>query len=271
MRTIALGALAAILVLPAAGRAQERGWTGLYVAFNGGYGYQANDGAETVRFDKDLDGDFGDTITTAAGARAFSPGFCAGAALASTPAGGCRKDEDGADFGGRLGYDWQSGRLVVGFLAEVSSADVRDSVTAFSTTPAFYTFTRDLRWLGALRFRTGLGAGPVLLYATGGAVRGDLQNAFTTSNTVNTFVRPAAPGVWGYQAGGGFEYRFARLSLGGEFLYTGLDDENEYTVRVQGPAPATNPFILTNQAGTDLRRADAFKFSTVRLTASYRF
>jgi outer membrane immunogenic protein len=273
MRTMALVAVAsaALVSNAAAAGAQERHWTGFFVAVTGGYGFQADDGGETVRFDKNLDGDFSDTIMTAAGGRAFSPGFCGGAALGATPGGGCRKDKNGSDLGGRLGYDWQSGRLVVGLVGEASSEDVRDSVTAFSTTPAFYTFTRDVRWLGALRARAGLGAGPVLFYATGGGVRGQLENGFTTSNTVNTFLRPTSHGVWGFQAGGGVEYRFARLAVGGEFLYTGLNDENEYTVRVQGPAPATNPFVLTNANGTDLRRTDPFRFSTARLTISYRF
>jgi len=273
MKTIALGTLAsaAILFTPVVGNTQERRWTGFYVSVNGGYGFQAEDGGETVRFDKNLDGDFTDTVTTAAGARAFSPGFCGGAARSATPGGGCRSDTDGSDLGGRLGFDWQAGRLVVGLVGEASAADVRDSVTAFSTTPAFYTFTRDLSWLGALRARAGVGAGPVLIYATGGGLRARLQNSFATSNAVNTFVRSGARGAWGYQVGGGLEYRFARLSVGGEFLYNGLNDQDEYTVRAQGPAPATNPFILTNAGGTDLRRNDAFKFSTVRLTAGYRF
>ena len=51
-----------------------------------------------------------------------------------------------------------------------------------------------------------------------------------------------------------------RWSFGAEYLMTGLDDKDEFTVRVQGPAPVTNAFILTNTAGTDLRRADQFDF-----------
>ena len=47
--------------------------------------------------------------------------------------------------------------------------------------------------------------------------------------------------------------------------------QDEFTVRVMGPAPATNAFILTNAAGTDLRRADQFDFYSVRFTAGYRF
>lgn len=273
MRTITLGAAAAaaILMTPAMGLAQQKSWTGAYVSVNGGYGFQPEDGAETIRFDKNLDGQFSDTVTTAAGANAFAPGFCGGAALTPTPGGGCTEDEDGADFGGRLGYDWQTGRVVLGLLFEGSTSDLDDSVSAFSVTPARYAFTRELSWLGALRARVGVGSDRVLLYATGGGVRGHIENSFNTSNVVNTFVRSDADSAWGYQAGGGLEYRFSKLSLGAEALYTRLNDDDEYSVRVQGPAPATNAFILTNQNGTDFRRAEPFKFSTVRLTAAYRF
>src|SRR5262245_43591430 len=108
MRSIALGAAAAavVLVTPAAGRAQEPTSTGAHGSVNAGYGFQPEDGTETIRFDKNLDGTFTDTVTTVAGANAFAPGFCGGAAVTPTPAGGCAQDEDGADFGGRLGYDW---------------------------------------------------------------------------------------------------------------------------------------------------------------------
>jgi outer membrane immunogenic protein len=273
MKTITLGAAAAAAVLMAAGpgSAQDRGWTGAYISVNGGYGFQPDDSAETIRFDKNLDGDFGDTVTNVAGANAFAPGFCGGAARTPVPGGGCTEDEDGGDFGGRLGYDWQTGGFVLGIVGEASTADVRDSVSAFSITPARYAFSRELSWLGALRARVGVGSSKVLLYATGGGVRGSIKNSFDTSNVVNTFVRSGADSAWGYQAGGGLEYRISRLSVGAEVLYTHLADDDEYLVRVQGPAPATNPFILTNPGGTDFRRQDPFKFSTVRLTAAYRF
>ena len=273
MRTVMLGAAAAaaILVSPAAGSAQDKPWQGAYLSVNGGYGFQPDDASETIRFDKDLDGQFSDTVTNVAGANAFAPGFCGGAANTPRPEGGCTQDEDGADFGGRLGYDWQKGRLVFGILAEGSTADVTDSVSAFSITPARYAFTRDLTYLAALRARVGVGSGRVLLYATGGGVRGSIENSFDTSNVVNTFVRSAADSAWGYQAGGGLEFRLSKVSLGAELVYTSLSDQDEYSVRVQGPAPATNPFILSNPAGTDFRRDNGFKFTTARLTASYRF
>ena len=52
---------------------------------------------------------------------------------------------------------------------------------------------------------------------------------------------------------------------------TRLDDRDEFTVRVQGPAPATNPFVLTNPSGTDLPRADQFDLHALRFMTGYRF
>jgi hypothetical protein len=62
-----------------------------------------------------------------------------------------------------------------------------------------------------------------------------------------------------------------RWSFGAEYLMTRLDDRDEFTVRVQGPAPATNPFVLTNPSGTDLRRADQFDLHALRFMTGYRF
>jgi outer membrane immunogenic protein len=164
------------------------------------------------------------------------------------------------------------GRFVFGGVGEVSWAEQIGSVSAFSTTPAFYTFTRELEWLGGFRGRAGFGAGRYLMYGTGGMAVAGVDHTFATSNAVNTFVPTGSKSVWGYQAGSGFEFRAnGRWSFGTEYLLTSLDDKDEFTVRVQGPAPATNPFILTNAAGTDLRRSDQFTFHTVRFTAGYRF
>ena len=223
-------------------------------------------------FDRNLDGDFSDTITTAAGANAFSPGFCAGAAVSSLPAGGCTVDDDGLDVGGRGGYDWQMGRLLLGIVGELAFVDHVDSVSAFSTTPAFYTFTRELEWLGGVRARAGFGGERVLLYGTGGLAWGGLDHSFATSNAVNTFVETEEGMAWGYQVGAGLDFKFGgRWTAGAEYLWTSLADEERYTVRAQGPAPATNPFLLGNANGSDLRRADSLDFGAVRFVMGYRF
>lgn len=274
MRNCHLAVYAATALLLSAGvdTSYAQTWTGPYLGGAIGGAMQPNADDRIVRFDKTLDGNFNDTILTAAGANAFGPGFCAGAAVSATPAGGCNSGDSAPDFGVRGGYDWQAGRFVVGAVGEVSWTDQAGSVSAFSTTPAFYTLTRELNWLGGFRGRAGYGAGRYLVYGTGGLARASVDHSFTTSNVVNTFMPGGSDGVWGYQAGGGLEIRVAgRWSFGAEYLMTSLDDKDEFTVRVQGPAPATNAFILTNTAGTDLRRTDQFDFYSVRLTASYRF
>jgi opacity protein-like surface antigen len=263
---------AIILVSGSAAAAHAQTWTGFYVGGQVGNGFLPGGDDKFVGFDKNLDGDFGDTVTTAAGATAFSPGFCPGASVSNVPSAGCLRDDDAVYAGGRVGYDWQSGRFVIGAVGEVSRVTLVDSVTAFSTTPASYTFTRELNSLATLGLRTGVAGRRWLLYAAGAAARGDVDRGFTTSNRVNTFVPTEDDGVWGFQAGGGLEYNVARgLRFGAQYQYTRLQDRDRFTVRSQGPAPATNPFILTNASGTDLRRSDPFEFQAVRFPAAYRF
>lgn len=260
-----------ILVMTASA-ADAQTWTGGYVSGQIGFSRIPEGTDNVVVFDRNLDGVFDDTVTTVAGANAFSPGFCAGAASTTLPAGGCTRDDDGLDFGGRAGYDWQMGGLVVGAVGELGFPDHVDSVSAFSTTPALYTFTRELDWVGGLRGRAGFGGERMLLYGTGGAAWAKIDHSFATSNTANTFVESAEDMAWGYQAGGGVEIKFGgKWTAAAEYLWTSLRDEDRYTVRSQGPAPATNPFILGNPAGTDLRRADRFEFGSIRFAIGVHF
>ena len=275
--------VAGVAILASAASAHAQNWTGFYVAGSVGAGFQKQKAGETVRFDTDLNGTFVDIVRTAAGVDAFSPGFCGGLAVNSTAAAGCGSDEGGFDFGGRLGYDRQVGSLVLGGLFEMSRPDITDSATAFSTTPAFYSFTREVEYVAAFRGRAGFGNSRVLVYGTGGAAWASVDQQFTTSNTVNTFVRSSessgdddvagtSQAAWGYQAGGGVEFRIgARWSVTGEYLFTSIDDRESSAVRSQGPAPATNPFIRVNPAGTDLQRSEKFDFQNVKFGLSYRF
>jgi outer membrane immunogenic protein len=264
--------LVLLLWMAAALPAAAQDWTGAYLSGHIGFSWIPEGSDNFVVFDRDLDGRFDDTITTAAGANAFSPGFCVGAAAGAQPTLGCVVDDDGLDGGGRAGYDWQRGRVVFGVVGDLAFVDHVDSVSAFSTTPAFYTFTRELEWLGGVRGRAGFGSEWVFAYGAAGLAWGGLDHRFTTSNAVNTFVESEEDMAWGYQVGGGVEFRFGgRWTAGGEYLWTSLADEDRYTVRAQGPAPATNPFILGNPNGSDLRRADAFNFGALRFVMGYRF
>ena len=272
---IAVMLVAAVLCAADAG---AQTWRGFYVGGNFGWALQMEDADEVVGFDTNLDGEFSDTVRTAAGANAFSPGFCGGIAAAATPQSGCAEDEDGIDIGGRAGYDWHMGSIVLGGLVDVSRPDVRDGVSAFSTTPAFYAFDREVKALAGFRGRIGAGSDRVLAYGTGGLAWGWVDQTFTTSNAVNTFVAVnqdgdgSSQGVMGYQAGAGVEIKLAeRWSIVGEYLFTSLDNRDESTIQSQGPAPATNPFILVNASGTQLRRTDRFDIHSVRAGLNIRF
>jgi outer membrane immunogenic protein len=247
-------------------------WSGWHAGATVGAATLRDGSNNTVVFDKTLDGVFTDTILTAGGANAFSPGFCTGVSASTVPGGGCTQETRGLDLSGRVGYDWQMGRFVIGALGEVGTADLTDSLTAFSTTPASYTFTRELEWIGTVGLRAGIAGDRWLVYAGGGVAWAGLDQTFTTSNTVNTFVRTAEDKAWGYQAGGGIDLRVhERLTVGAVYSYTSLMDEDLFTVRAQGPAPATNPFILINPAGTDMQRADRMQWHSLRGVLSLRF
>lgn len=267
-------ALALATVLPAAAQSSDS-WTGGYIGGHVGAVADPDDDNDRFLFDTNLDGNFDDTVRTALGADAFSPGSCDGVANGPTPDSGCRENTGGADWGVRAGYDWQAGSWVYGVVAEYSMNDARDALTSYSTTPAFYTTIRKIDGMAALRGRLGYAFGTAsenLVYATGGGARAKVENSFFTSNGVNTFTDNGNHDASGYQLGVGYERRFGdSLSLGIEYMQTRLDDE-DYRVRAAGPAPATNPFVLANPQGTDFRRSDSdFDLDSVRLTASYRF
>lgn len=266
----------ALLAMSTAALAQtEDAWRGGYIGGHVGSVLDPDDGNDRFLFDTDLDGDYDDTVRTAAGADAFSPGSCNGVANGPTPGAGCRGNNGGADYGVRAGYDWQSGAWVFGVVGEYSMNDARDAVTSFSTTPAYYTMLRKVGGVAALRARVGYAfgdGGRNLVYATAGGARARIENTYLTSNGVNTFTNNGDRDASGHQLGIGYERKLGdAFSVGVEYLQTRLTDD-EYRVHAAGPAPATNPFILVNPAGTDFRRSDRdFDLDSVRLTATYRF
>lgn len=251
----------------------QSAWTGGYLGVLAGQSEVSGGEDATILFDTQLDGAFGDTVATAAGANAFSPGFCDGFAIGRTPAEGCQGDDKGDDYGVRLGYDWQASSWVFGVVGEYAQSDVIDSVAAFSTTPASYTMTREVESVAAVRARLGVSFGSDLnlFYVTAGYAQAQIQNNFATTNTANTFTTNGDSEAEGPQYGAGYERRFGdHFSLGVEYLMSDLEDD-EYRVRAQGPAPVTNPFIRVNPAGTDFQRSDDLELESLRLSLNFRF
>lgn len=272
MPAAALAALMTAVAAPAL--AQTPDWSGFYIGGHGGWTGLDDSDDETLLFDRNLDGAFNDTVTTAAAANAFGPGFCGGTPNSAAAADGCEDDDDGFEFGGRIGYDWQMGSWVFGAVGEWTSVDASDSVTGFSTTPANYVFTRDVESIAALRARVGYAMGPALIYVTGGFAKASVENSFATSNTANAFTPSGDDDADGRQFGAGLEYALGGgWSIGGEYLSTTLEPD-DYVVRVtQGTAPATNPFVLApNTTGTDIIRSeDEIQLNSFRIGLNYRF
>ena len=71
----------------------------------------------------------------------------------------------------------------------------------------------------------------------------------------------------------GYEHKFwDDFTLGLEYLYTSLDDD-EFRVHVApGTAGPTNPFLIVNPGGTDFARSDdEIELNSFRLTGTWRF
>lgn len=265
--------LAAMTTVPAAAQ-DGRTWTGGYAGISAGLDFQGRDSNAPIEFDTNLDGTFGDTVRTTANADAFSRGFCGGRALGPNPTG-CQRDSDRLGYAGHVGYDVQFGNIVVGAVGEFGKSNIVDSSSAYSTTPARYAFVRSMDWNAQGRLRAGYAIGDTLPYVTGGAALARVDRGFETSNAANSFTPDRDKrNAWGYTAGGGVEQRVSEnFSIGVLYTYTSVNDRSP-TVRVgQGTAPlTTNPFLLVNPNGTDMRRSDdRFDWHSARVRASFRF
>ncbi|WP_311270804.1 outer membrane beta-barrel protein [Sphingobium sp. WCS2017Hpa-17] len=271
-----LGAtLALVLAMPAAAQdSTPADWTGPYIGGSFGYNWQKKDGGEHLRFDADADGNYEDVIRTSTGANAFSPGTCGGASRGATPASGCNGDKDAIGWMGHVGYDRQFGNIVAGVVAEAGKAYISDSVTEYSTTPAFYTMTRRIDYNANLRARLGYTTNSgIMPYITGGLAYAKVKNSFATSNGANSFTEvDRKEDGWGYTMGGGIEAKVSNnFSIGARYLWTRYN-VGDYRVDVgAGTAPATNPFRITPSGGASINRGDKFDTQSVMVTTSFRF
>lgn len=260
----------ALVAMPAFAQSSDRlPFDGLYVGGSFGAAVQSSDRGSSIEFDNARNGSFGDTVRTAAGGNAFAPGFCDGKAQSNQNLN-CGNDHDGIEYAVRVGFDKQlQNNIVIGLVGEFGKAEINDSVSAFSTTPAFYTMTRDLRYNANIRARVGYTPGTTLFYATGGGAYGRVRNRFSTGNAVNTFAGNGTENAYGWTAGGGVEQKLGEhISVGLEYLFTDLKDDKA-RVNVGGGA-GTNPFFLAG--GTDFRRSDDhFRYHSMRATVAFRF
>ncbi len=261
--------------MPAVAEERPDDFNGPYISIAGGLANRSGDAADTVGFDTNKDGAYDNTVRTSSGADAFSPGFCNGSStlnsMTTTP---CTSDRDAAEYAVRIGYDRRYGNFVAGVLIEGAGNNSTDSTTAFSTTPAGYSFTRGIDYSLTARARLGLtpGGGRGLFYVTGGGGMAKIKHSFTTTNTANSFTPVNDDNkVWGWQAGAGAEILLGKnLTLGMEYLYNRYTDNKYYIAIGNGTAGPTNPFVLAG--GVNARPSDtSYNFNSFRAVIGFRF
>lgn len=225
---------------------------------------------------------------------------------------GVRRDRNReTSYGFRFGYDRQIGNWLVGAVAEWTHHGLTDSVTgygsttfvdpnvinattleevaaAYSNVANSYSFTRALNSTAAIRVRGGFTLGNTLIYGTGGIARADLEESFSTTDTLHDFVvRGAKKHRYSPQLGGGIETRlFGPLTLGLEYLHarfkggptvyaTGYDGpaDPDLDEAVAGWVGQVSTFqVCRTCTGTDIRRSlDNYSVRSLRVTLGYRF
>lgn len=247
-------------------------YRGAYVSGAVGWANGANGSNNKFYFDRNNDGNFGDTVVTAGGGNAFSGGFCRGY-YASTIPGDCRPDRNRAEWALRAGYDARMGNLVSGIVLEGTKNGSRDATSAFGSDGNAYRITRGIDYGVALRGRIGWTPnGGGLFYVTSGVAYGRMKHIFRTTNTANSFaeVNPDK-WRWGVQLGAGAEVMVTpKVSLGLEWLYNRYRDSDYYVAVTQGTAGAASPFVLAG-GQTNMRASRNYEFNTFRGTLSYHF
>jgi outer membrane immunogenic protein len=132
---------------------------------------------------------------------------------------------DGFVGGGTVGYNWQTGPLVLGVEGDISFADVKGSVLAAPVTPPCYIegCTAKLDWFGTGRLRLGYAMVNWMPYVTGGAAVGGIKGSADLGACGFVGTCGFDETRWGWTVGGGLEYRFYRnWSAKVEYLYMNL-------------------------------------------------
>jgi len=181
-------------------------WTGFYAGLNLGYSWGKADSSATLN-----------------GAQIFSDSL----------------DVNGVIGGGQLGYNWQTGNVVLGIEADIQASGQKgDKSAAFSflvpgigTASETTSYENKLTYLGTVRGRLGYAFDSWLLYVTGGWAYGHETLDATAAVTLNAVTGTAAVSYStnrsGWTVGGGVEMALNRnWSWKAEYLYVDLGDWN---------------------------------------------
>jgi outer membrane immunogenic protein len=260
-------------------------WTGFYIGLNAGGAWDDNHSVDTRG------------VAVQGLADGIGPGsFAANSAAAATGSAGF--GNDGRFIGGgQIGYNWQFGRTVAGFEADIDGLSQHTRTSILNTTVGPFPFsgapevitsqttaTRTLDYLGTIRARLGFLATPsFLLYATGGGAYGGIRASTVvaqsnndcvffpgnclTPNAVST-LGSASDTRFGWTAGVGGEWMVApQWSIKAEYLYYDLGNLTyNSTVTTLG-----GTFQPGNSAIVNVQSTAKFNGSIARVGINYHF
>jgi opacity protein-like surface antigen len=234
MRILLLAAtIGSVIATPAL--ADDGDWTGAYIGASVGYAAAKSDSTTA------LSGTW--TSESAALQGEVTSRFAAAQSI------------DDVNFGGQIGYNYQTGGAVLGVevdIAALSGESVVNRTQASTAFPALsYTYTNrvDPKSMIALKARIGAAMGNTLLYAEGGwaFVRADLGSDLTSNGGYSKSGRLSKT-MDGFIVGGGVEHKLssnvsARLS----YNYADLGEESYVNAYNPGStfAPPANNYTET--------------------------
>lgn len=217
-------------------------WTGFYVGGHVGYGWADND-TSSVTTDKD-------------GKIWINP--------SSGPLVGSNSyDSDGWLGGLQLGYNYQSGRLVIGIEGDYSWTDMNGS---FVYDPRPEKADKDktagvgIDWIATIRGRAGYAFDRALVYGTAGVAFAEFDGYVNNFWTEGNGERASGSSTeTGWVAGGGVEFALTQnLTVRGEYLYMHFDSS--------GAMRAENW-----PDGTKMHVDNDVDIHTVRVGVNYKF
>lgn len=137
----------------------------------------------------------------------------------STTLGVTSNKLNGVIGGGQLGYNWQTGNLLLGI-----EGDFQGSGQSNTQTIGALTIKQEAPWFGTLRGRIGYANGPWLIYGTGGAAWQDYKITLSVPSGASASSDTSKSGWTG---GGGVEWMFMpQWSAKLEYLYMDTGNTN---------------------------------------------
>jgi outer membrane immunogenic protein len=252
---LGLALAAALFVLAPASSAQDKDWKGFYIGGNVGGAFGSSDATTTVSDP--------------------TPVYFATTSLPAIATAGTQTLKPrGFSGGGGVGYNFQSGHLVVGAEFDFGGMNLNNTMSTTAVYPCCapdsFTVTQTMKtsWLMTVRPRFGYAAGGLLIYGTAGLAVTNLDYQATFTDTYATAAENG--GVTkkqtGFAAGVGLEHKIgSKLSFKGEYLYARFGSVSTTSTNLSAYTP------LVQLPGAVFTHSANLNANIVRAGINYRF